>query len=253
MKTILDSCIPRVDVLTGELRDDMFAAKLRDVMDGTADPIYQKPDLFFENTYPTVGLKTLAAEMFGRLAERPGAAAVVRLETQFGGGKTHNLIALYHLAKAAMGKKAVAILDASLVPSAPVPFIAGIVGSEMETSGLDHGGVTTFTVWGEIAYQLGGREGYARVADSDQAGGPAPGCSIAAARHAERRQRHADRRRLDAPQRHDWCCFMLDGRARRRGRRIRRGPGACPPHSREAGREHDCGGETHPGCPPGSS
>ncbi len=178
MKTIFDSCTPRDDVLTGELRDDMFAAKLRDVMDGTADPIYQKPDRFFENTYPTVGLKTLAAEVFGRLTERPAAAAVIRLETQFGGGKTHNLIALYHLAKAAKAKKAVSILDASLVPTKSVPFIAGIVGSEMETSGLDHGDVTTFTVWGEIAYQLGGKEGYARVADSDQAGGPAPGCQF---------------------------------------------------------------------------
>lgn len=176
MKTIFDACTPRSDVLTGELRDDMFAAKLLDVMQGTADPIYQDPTRFFENTYPTVGLKTLASEVFGRLEQRSGAAAVVRLETQFGGGKTHNLIALYHLARASQLKTTV--IDPDLMPKAAVPFIAGVVGSEMETSGLDHGDATTYTVWGEIAYQLGGKEGYARVAESDRAGGPAPGCQF---------------------------------------------------------------------------
>src|SRR5438874_23008 len=109
MKIIFDSCKPRSDVLTGELRDDMFAAKLLDVMHGTADPIYQDSERFFDNTYPTVGLKTLAAEVFGRLEQRGGAAAVVRLETQFGGGKTHNLIALYHLAKASLATKTTVI------------------------------------------------------------------------------------------------------------------------------------------------
>ena len=67
MKTIFDLCVPRDEVLKGELREDIFAARLKDVMDGTADPVYQDPATFFENTFPTSGLKTLLHDGLGRL------------------------------------------------------------------------------------------------------------------------------------------------------------------------------------------
>jgi diacylglycerol kinase family enzyme len=59
MKTIFDLCTPREDILKGELKEEQFAARLKDVMDGTADAIYQDPARFFDNTYPTDGLRTL--------------------------------------------------------------------------------------------------------------------------------------------------------------------------------------------------
>ena len=51
MKTIFELTQPRDEVLQGELSEEMFAARLKDVMDGTADPIYSHPDQFFNNTY----------------------------------------------------------------------------------------------------------------------------------------------------------------------------------------------------------
>ena len=98
MKTIFESCQPRPEVLFGELSEDIFAARLRDVLEGNAEEVYQNPSVFFENTYPTDGLKLLIDEVLGRLTGvKTTSSPIIRLETAFGGGKTHNLIALYHL------------------------------------------------------------------------------------------------------------------------------------------------------------
>ena len=87
MKSIYDLCTPRDEVLKGELREDIFAARLKDVMDNTADPVYQDPATFFENTFPTSGLKTLLNDALGRLVgNAAGKNAIIRLETAFGGG-----------------------------------------------------------------------------------------------------------------------------------------------------------------------
>ncbi len=67
MKTIFELTVPRSEVLHGDLREDMFAARLRDVMERTADEVYKTPQRFFENTFPTEGLKTLLREVLGRL------------------------------------------------------------------------------------------------------------------------------------------------------------------------------------------
>jgi len=69
---------------------------------GAADPVYQDPAAFFANTHPARGLRSLLGEALGRATgKRPSAAPIIRLETAFGGGKTHSLIALYHLAASA--------------------------------------------------------------------------------------------------------------------------------------------------------
>ena len=100
MQTIFDSCVPRDEVLRGELKDEIFAARLAHVVSGSAEDVYGNPELCMENTYPTSGLKELLQEALGRLSgAKPNASPIIRLETSFGGGKTHNLIALYHLAK----------------------------------------------------------------------------------------------------------------------------------------------------------
>ena len=100
MKTIFDLCQPREDVLKGELKEEIFAARLRDVIEGKAVDIYQDPGKFFDNTYPTQGMKILLSTALGRLTGKsPTNNPILRLETAFGGGKTHNLIALYHVAR----------------------------------------------------------------------------------------------------------------------------------------------------------
>lgn len=74
LSSIFDTCTPRDEILAGDLSLDVFAAKLRLVVEGAAPQVYQNPQTFFANTFPTDGLKTLIAEVFGRLA---GVATVL--------------------------------------------------------------------------------------------------------------------------------------------------------------------------------
>jgi len=171
MKRVWESCEPRPEVLTGDLKEESFAARLGQVVEGKADAVYGDPEVFFGRTYPTTGLQTLLREALGRLSGRdPTGAPVLRLETGFGGGKTHNLIALYH---AASGRTPTHILQRFVEPDF-IPTtgcrIAAIVGEDLDpANGVHHpDGVTTFTPWGEIAYQLGGRDAYRRFYRNDQ-------------------------------------------------------------------------------------
>ncbi len=168
MKTIFETCEPRADVLSGELRDEMFAAMLEEVAAGRADPIYQDPERFFVNTHPARGLQNLLAEALGRVSgNRPAAAPAIRLETAFGGGKTHALIALYHLATGTPPEGVERYVDPGLLPVEPVP-VAALVGNALDPAvGLDHGEVRTRTIWGELAWQLGRYEEL-READEDR-------------------------------------------------------------------------------------
>lgn len=181
MKLIFETCQPRKDVLTGELKEEMFAAHLRDVIDDKADPIYRDPAVFFEHTYPTDGIKSLLQGALGRLSgAKPTNAPIIRLETSFGGGKTHSLIGLYHAARTGKAAKKWlgGFVDEALLPAEPIKQIAGVVGSDLDPeNGLDHGDATTFTLWGEIAYQIAGKKGYDLVRKSDEAK-VAPGVQV---------------------------------------------------------------------------
>lgn len=84
---------------------ELFAARFRHLMDSNGPEVYRNPAKFFENTFPTDGLKTLIAEVFGRLSGKKAGSPVLRLETSFGGGKTHDQIALWHIARHGRGLK----------------------------------------------------------------------------------------------------------------------------------------------------
>jgi len=171
MQTIFETCTPRPEVLKGELKEQQFAASLTKVLRGTAEAVYGDPATFFANTYPTGGLKSLLREALGRLSgKRPDGASVIRLETSFGGGKTHNLIALYHTARGEVEVRMVKdFVTADLLPKKPIQKIVGIVGPDVGVAdGVDHGDVRTYTLWGEMAYQLGGAAGYEKVRKSDE-------------------------------------------------------------------------------------
>ena len=175
MQPIFETCVPREDVLTGELRDEMFAARLKDVVDGVGVPVYNDAKLFLESTYYTEGLKTLIREVMGRLSGgSPANSPFIRLETSFGGGKTHNLIALFHLAQGHHEGLPKDLIPTEWIPKKPWPTV-GLVGSDMEpANGIDHGSVRTHTLWGELAWQLGGKVGFKLVRASDEEGS-APG------------------------------------------------------------------------------
>jgi len=126
VRSLFEICTPRDDVKRGCLREEDLAADLAQVISGSAHDQYKKPDLFFANTYPTKGLKALIKNVCQRLSGHGGAvASVFRLDTQYGGGKTHSLIALTH---AANGMKDVAnveeFVDRSLIPTTKVRLAA---------------------------------------------------------------------------------------------------------------------------------
>jgi hypothetical protein len=120
LRSIIETCEPRPDVLSGGLADSHFAAQLDQVVrNPDAYPIYGDPGEFFALTYPTAGLRRLLARTFGRLsgAKVEGAEhGVIRAETSFGGGKTHSLMAVYHLATGARPANLADFLDPAILP-----------------------------------------------------------------------------------------------------------------------------------------
>ena len=172
LSSILDTCTPRDEILSGELSLDLFAAKLKLVVDGDAPPIYQNAELFFANTFPTDGLKTLLTEVFGRLTAKSVGAPVIRLETSFGGGKTHDEIALWHIARNGRSIPGLERFadDLKILPDAPIQ-VAALTCQDLDPGNGDfhpESGIKTYTLWGEIAYQLGGIAGYGLLRGSDE-------------------------------------------------------------------------------------
>jgi hypothetical protein len=162
---------PRDDVLQGALVDAVFAANLDDVVRGQAPAVYGEPPRFFAQTFPSLGLRQMLEAVFGRLSgKRADEAPILRLETSLGGGKTHNLIALFHAASGGLpAADAKRFLDPSLLLDAP-PAIAVFVGTSTgATSFPTVAGRTPQTVWGYLALQLAGVQGYEHVREQDEA------------------------------------------------------------------------------------
>ncbi len=173
---------PREDLREGRPLDAAeFAVHLDQVRDGRASADYQNPEHFFDRTYLTKNLLAVSAEIVRRLSgEKTEASAVFNMTTQFGGGKTHALTLLYHLAKHGPASSkwtgVPAILEKAGVKAAPSAATAVFVGTEFDSidgRGGDDGTPKRMTPWGEIAYQLSGDEGFAAVRKHDE-GGTAP-------------------------------------------------------------------------------
>ncbi len=171
LSSVFKTCVPREEILAGEISSDLFAAKLRLVVEGKAPQVYQEEATFFTNTFATDGLKTLISEVFGRLVGAAVGSPIIRLETSFGGGKTHDEIALWHIAK--NGREIPGLdrfVDLNLIPDRPIQ-VAAIACQDLDpVNGVFHedSGITTYTLWGEIAYQIGGVEGYSLLKGSDE-------------------------------------------------------------------------------------
>ncbi|BAQ63189.1 predicted ATPase (plasmid) [Geminocystis sp. NIES-3708] len=168
----IDGLTPRADLREGKPLDAAeFAVHLDQVRDDRAPEDYQNPEVFFERTYLTKYLTDLAAQVIRRLTgKKTGTSAIFNLSTQFGGGKTHTLTLLYHLAQ--NGSKADKwtgvnkILNQAEINSVPEAAVAVFVGTEFDSirgRGGDDGTPLRKTPWGEIAYQLGGEEAFEKV------------------------------------------------------------------------------------------
>jgi hypothetical protein len=173
---------PHDDVATGDFQASEFAADLYKVATGSADAggDYADPVAFFSRTYLTEGLRDLIGRAVRRLSGDDNASPVINLQTNFGGGKTHSMLALWHLAAglpaAEFGQELQDLLGANGFDELPerVNRVA-LVGNHISPSGsVKEDGTEVRTLWGELAWQLGGREAFEMLARSD-ADGTHPG------------------------------------------------------------------------------
>lgn len=169
---------PHPDVAAGRYQQAEFAADLAQVARGEGEPEYKDPTEFFARTYLTDGMRRLLIASVERVTGQ-GGEPVVQLKTAFGGGKTHTMLALFHLlggkARANQMVGAEDILSAAKVKTAPPARLAVIVGTALNparTRVINE--ITLRTLWGDLAAQLGGQEAYAIVQDADKKG-VAPG------------------------------------------------------------------------------
>ena len=164
--------LPHDDVSSGSYQQAEFAADLSKVVDGTADDEYKNPKEFFKRTYVTKGMLELLVAAIKRMNGK-GGDPVIQLKTSFGGGKTHSMLALYHMFGGDIALSDIPngndIKTASGIDSISKVNRAVIVGTAMSVARAHKkDGISVKTLWGEIAYQLGGKEGYSMVADEDK-------------------------------------------------------------------------------------
>lgn len=169
-----DVIAPHPDVAKGNYLNAEFAADLTTVHEGTATDEYRDPAEFFRRTYLTEGLKNLLSSALLRLTDR-GGDPVVDLQTSFGGGKTHSMLALYHLFSGTSVSALPGVEDLlgeAGVDDLPKAHRVVLVGTNLgpSQSQVKPDGTVVQTLWGELAWQLGGREGFDLVAESDRTG-----------------------------------------------------------------------------------
>src|SRR2546425_1102577 len=168
---------PHADVASGRYQQAEFAADLWQVHLGEGSDEYKKPKEFFRRTYLTESLKRLLVGGVLRLSGK-GGDPVVQLQTNFGGGKTHSMLALYHLFSGANPSDLPgvdAILAEAGVKSLPKAKRVVLVGNKISPGNpvTKPDGTMVRTLWGELAWQLGGKKAFARVkADDEKATNP---------------------------------------------------------------------------------
>lgn len=178
MKPWRDVIRPHDDVARGDFTASEFAADLHDVSLGQASSEYGDPIEFFSRTYLTEGLRDLLTRALRRLSGDKNASPVVNLQTNFGGGKTHSMLALYHLFSGTKKDNFPQEMQ-ELIQDAGNPELdklgvrrVALVGTYLQAGSpsIKEDGTEVNTLWGELAWQLGGREAYNIIAGADKSG-----------------------------------------------------------------------------------
>lgn len=164
MKPWFKIAIPREFIRSGEITEVIFVPDLIDIVNGIAPLDYQDPELFFENTYLTKGLVNLLSSVRDKVMKGKGKT-IVKLQTPFGGGKTHALIVIYHYIK--HGDQITKHLPDEIKPTnAKLVTVNGTQLNPLE--GKNYPNSQVYTIWGDIAYQLAGIEGYKEFEENDK-------------------------------------------------------------------------------------
>ena len=174
LKPWREIAVPHRDVLEGTFQQSEFAADITQVATGRATREYQDAPAFFERTFITEGMRLLLTSVARRLSGQ-GGDPVIQLQTAFGGGKTHTMLAVYHLAtrKCSLGDLpgVHALLDQAQLMDVPAARVAVLDGNaHAPGQPWTHGQQSIRTLWGELAWQLGGEEGFALVKHADSTG-----------------------------------------------------------------------------------
>ncbi len=167
---------PHEDIREGRLAEAIFAADIWAVVQGTAPEVYLDAEEFFRKTYLTAGLSTVIQRVAGALLGGDDSGdRIISLQTTFGGGKTHTLVALWHLARhAARLKESPHAAELRRAVGGRLPEeTTGVAVFTNQTCDATQGrkvddGVNLRTLWGELAYQLGGQALYERVRANDE-------------------------------------------------------------------------------------
>jgi predicted AAA+ superfamily ATPase len=173
--------VPHPDVLNGTFQQSEFAADLTAVRSGKATAEYGDAKAFYERTFITEGMGRLLTQVAQRLNGK-GGEPVIQLQTAFGGGKTHTMLAVYHLASRKCPLADLADIPALIdqaglldVPQAQIAVLDGTAHAPGQA--WKHSGQTIRTLWGELAWQLGKSDGYAMVREADE-NGTSPGKDV---------------------------------------------------------------------------
>jgi predicted AAA+ superfamily ATPase len=172
MKPWREVVTPHPDVASGRYQQAEFAADLWQVHLGEGSDEYRNPTEFFRRTYLTESLRRMLVGAVQRLSGK-GGDPVVQLQTNFGGGKTHSMLALYHLFSGIAPKElpgADGLLAEAGVNTVPVAKRVVLVGNKISPGNPSKkpDGTVVRTMWGELAWQLGGKKAYARIREDDE-------------------------------------------------------------------------------------
>src|ERR1039458_7709615 len=177
LKPWRDVVTPHADVASGRYQQAEFAADLWQVHLGEGSDEYKKPQEFFRRTYLTESLKRLLVGGVQRISGK-GGDPVVQLQTNFGGGKTHSMLALYHLFSGATASELLgidAVMKEAEVAKLPSVRRVVLVGNKISPGNpsTKSDGTVIRTLWGELAWQLGGKKAFKRIqADDENATSP---------------------------------------------------------------------------------
>jgi predicted AAA+ superfamily ATPase len=165
---------PHFDIRNGQLDESVFAANLAEVSNNAGREVYRSAEVFFSKTYFTAGIRDIAKRVIlGLNGGQDSQNRVISLQTGFGGGKTHTLISLYHIANS--GKKLIGnekmdeVFKQTGIPTFDNVNVAVFTNTTNDpVQGRIVNGVQLNTIWGELAYQLGGQKAYDIIKANDE-------------------------------------------------------------------------------------
>jgi predicted AAA+ superfamily ATPase len=163
---------PHKDVASGRYQQAEFAADLWQVHLGEGTEEYRNPVGFFRRTYLTESLSRLLVGAVHRITDG-GGDPVIQLQTNFGGGKTHSMLALYHLFSGTASRELAgidAVMEEAGAKSLPTAQRVVLVGNKISPGNpvTKPDGTVVNTLWGELAWQLGGKKAFAQLAADDE-------------------------------------------------------------------------------------